>query len=339
MEKYNSYTTQDFLDDLDFLQYVKYPDSDNVHRWEQWRASNPSNEQAYNEALFYLRNLLKISRIEPSLEFTNALFDDIEIGILRNRKIRYIGLWSSVAAALLFFLGSGWYYQSLIVVETGSGVLKTVILPDSSTVQLNANSSISYHRAWNWMAKRKVYTTGEVLLEVKHTNKDESHIDDKDRFTAYTGDVAIDVLGTKFNLKNRDNQITVSLLNGRISLYNVNTPGQVMILKPGDIVTQGTTGFQELNNNLQKVTNTASWTEKTIVSENLSVADLINEFRYMYGKEIIVKDSLLLKNKIDGRISLKSEESIIYTIANILKASIRFEKDTIFLDPKSETDN
>lgn len=339
MDKYNVYTVQDFLDDLEFIQFVKYPDSNHSTFWKKWRAENPPNAQAYDEAELYLRSILQISRIEPTVEFTNNLFNEIEIGITTNLKIKRIKsmrLWSATAAAVLVFLGIAWYYQSLIVVKTGNGVLKTVVLPDSSIVHLNANSSVSYHRAWKWISKRKVYTTGEVLLEVKHTNKDASHIMSYDRFTAYTGDVAIDVLGTKFNLKNRDNHITVSLLNGRISLYNITRPYEVKILQPGDIVIQGPGGFHELTRDLKQVKHTTSWTEKNLIGENLSIPDLIKEFHYMYGKEIVVTDSVLLNNKIDGRISLRSEESIIYTLANILRASIRFEKDTIYLDPKKE---
>lgn len=340
MNKYNIYTTQDFLDDMDFVHFVKYPENNHSNFWNQWRAGDPPNGQDYDEALAYLQTLFQISRLEPSVEFASSLFNEIEIGIATNQnRKKSIRLWTAVssAAAVLLILGISWYYQSLIVIQTSSGVLKTVVLPDSSVAHLNANSSIAYHRAWEWLSKREVYTTGEVLLEVKHTNKDKSHIKENERFTAYTGDVAVDVLGTKFNLKNRDNQITVSLLDGRISMRNINLSGSTRILEPGDIVIQGPNGFQQLNRSLQKVTHLTSWTHNTLIGENLAIADLIKEFRYLYGKEIVVQDSTLLNNKIDGRISLNSEESIIYTIANILKARIRFEKDTIYLDPKSES--
>ena len=79
---------------------------------------------------------------------------------------------------------------------------------------------------------------------------------------------------------------------------------------------------------------TVAWTKKTLIGEDLAVSDLVDEFRYIYGKRIVVSDTALLKRKIDGRVFLKSEESIIYSIANILQANIRVKKDTIYLDPK-----
>jgi len=339
MEKYTSYSTQDFLDDLDFVRFAKYTDRDDFGNWKVWRATNPENAAAYDEALAYLRALYGISRIKPSQLFAENLFRDIERGIAGNRKKRknqIIRLWAATvaAAAVALFVTAAWYYQSMIVIQTGSGVLQTVVLPDSSTVHLNANSSVAYRRAWKWLSKREVYTTGEALLEVKHLNKDTTDIQAGERFMAYTGDITVEVLGTKFNLKNRDNKVIVSLLEGRIALRNHKHGGETKILVPGDVVVDGSQGFRNLSANRKAAQESVSWTRKSLTGENLMVADLINEFRYVYGKEIILSDTTLLNRKIDGRISLNSQESIIYSIANILQANIRMEKDTIYLDPK-----
>lgn len=339
MEKYTAYNTQDFLDDLDFVRFAKEPDRDDLGNWKAWRAGNPDNAAAYDEALAYLHALYGIMRIKPSPAFAENLFRDIEHGIAGNRKKRknkIIRLWAAAAtaAAVALFVTAAWYYQSMIVIQTGSGVLQTVVLPDSSTVQLNANSSVAYRRAWKWLSKREVYTTGEALLEVKHLNKDTADIREGERFIAYTGDLAVEVLGTKFNLKNRDNKVTVSLLEGRIALHNRKHGGETKILVPGDVVVDGSQDFRNLSANRKSAQESVLWTQKTLTGENLMVADLINEFRYVYGKEIIIGDTSLLNRKIDGRVSLNSQESIIYTIANILQANIRIGKDTIYLDPK-----
>lgn len=339
MEKYTNYSTQDFLDDLDFVRFARQPHRDDFGNWKAWRARNPKNAPAYDEALAYLHALDGITRIKPSQLFADNLFQDIERGIARNkkkRKNRIVRLWAAAAAvaAVALFVTAGWYYQSMIVIQTGSGVLQTVVLPDSSTVQLNANSSVAYRRAWKWLSKREVYTTGEALLEVRHLNKDTTAIREEERFMAYTGDLAVEVLGTKFNLKNRDHKVIVSLLEGRIALRNRKHAGEIKILVPGDVVVDDIMGFQNLNANRKSAQESISWTQKSLTGENLTVADLTNEFRYLYGKEIIIGDPALLNRKIDGRISLNSQESIIYSIANILKANIRMEKDTIYLDPK-----
>jgi len=73
-----------------------------------------------------------------------------------------------------------------------------------------------------------------------------------------------------------------------------------------------------------------------LIGEDLAVSDLVDEFRYIYGKRIVVSDTALLKRKIDGRVFLKSEESIIYSIANILQANIRVKKIRFTLIRNSE---
>lgn len=339
MDKYTNYSTQDFLDDLDFVRFARQPDQDDVGNWKAWRSGDPKNAAAYDEAFAYLHALYGIERIKPSQLFADNLFQDIERGIAGNRKKRknrIIRLWTgaAVAAAVAVFVTAAWYYQSMIVIRTGSGVLQTVLLPDSSTVRLNANSSVAYRRAWKWLSKREVYTTGEALLEVKHLNKDMADIREGERFMAYTGDLAVEVLGTKFNLKNRDHKVIVSLLEGRIALHSLKNAGETKILVPGDVVVDGSQGLRYVRADKKAAQQTVSWTQKTLIGENLTVADLTNEFRYVYGKEIIISDPALLNRKIDGRISLNSQESIIYSIANILQANIRMGKDTIYLDPK-----
>ncbi|WP_437921838.1 FecR family protein [Sphingobacterium sp. LRF_L2] len=339
MEKYNVYTVQDFLDDMDFLMHVKYPDGADAQPWIDWRQGNPPNADLYDEARFYLQGILGLVRLHPTQSFANRLYEDIESGIQKNsrlKKSKEIRLWvyRSAAAAILLFVTLFWYFTSLITISTGNGEVQVMQLPDSSVVHINANSSVAYHRAWTWYDKREVYTTGEVLFEVKHLNKDNSRIKTGDQFVAYSGDIAVEVLGTKFNIKNRDAKITVSLLEGKIALRNLRKPTEVKLMTPGNAIMYTADGFQEATEGVAKIEQSTSWSEKNLVAENLSIGDLINEFRYIYGREIVVTDSSLLNKRIDGRISLNSQESIIYSLANILEANIRLDKDTVYLDPK-----
>jgi hypothetical protein len=59
---------------------------------------------------------------------------------------------------------------------------KRITLPDNSLVTLNANSSISYHRAWAWQNIREVWVSGEVYLNVTHLNTDPTHIKTRKSF-------------------------------------------------------------------------------------------------------------------------------------------------------------
>ena len=81
-------------------------------------------------------------------------------------------------------------------------------------------------------------------MDVRHLNKDPSEIRKGEQFVAYAGDLAVEVLGTRFNIKNRDNRVTVSLLDGRIALRNFKEGGKTRVLSPGDVVSDGKDGFR-----------------------------------------------------------------------------------------------
>ncbi|PRD52027.1 FecR family protein [Sphingobacterium gobiense] len=339
MDQYDVYTTQDFLTDLDFVKSVKYPDHAEARRWAAWRAAQPPNAAAYDEALFYLRGILGLERLVPTQLYADQLYMDIEEGIEKSRrdkkrKMRRLWVYRISAAAVLLCTGLFWYFTSLITVTTGNGEIQMVQLPDSSVVQLNANSSIVYRRALMWLDNREVRVTGEALFDVKHITTGSFLLSPAPAFIAYSGDIAVEVLGTKFNIKNRDAKTTVSLLEGKIALRNVNLPDEVKVLEAGDVATYAERNVPEIEKNAEAVAQASAWVEKNLVATNLSVEELIDEFRYIYGREIVVTDTTLLKTRIDGRISLNTAENVIYSLANILQANIRLDQDTIYLDPK-----
>lgn len=341
MEKYNVYTTQDFLDDLDFVQHAKYPDRLASQQLTDWRASEPANAADYDEAIFYMRGMMGLLRLHPTDAFADALYQDIDEDIKsrqRRRVQRARFRWFSgvAAAAMLLLSGMFWYFTSMITIATGNGEMATILLPDSSTVQLNANSTLSYRRAWSWLGNREVYSTGEALFHVKHLNTDGTNIKEGERFFAHSSGLIVEVLGTKFNIKNRDNSIAVSLIAGKIALHHKDHPDELQILSPGQMIHYLNGTLQQPNQEPERVAQATSWAEKNLVAENLSVGELINEFRYIYGREIVIRDSTLLAKRIDGRISLKSQESVIYSLANILQADVQMEKDTVYLTPKNE---
>ncbi|PRD46947.1 FecR family protein [Sphingobacterium haloxyli] len=339
MDQYNVYTTQDFLTDLDFVKSVKYPDHAEARRWAAWRAAQPPNAAAYDEALFYLSGILGLERLVPTQLYADQLYMDIEEGIEKNkrnkkRKVRRLLVYRITAAAVLLCAGLFWYFTSLITVATGNGEIQMVQLPDSSVVQLNANSSIVYRRALMWLDKREVHVTGEALFDVKHLAMHTSLPSSAKTFIAYSGNIAVEVLGTKFNIKNRGQKTIVSLLEGKIALRNVSHPGEVKILEAGDVATYAEHSVPEIEKNAAAVAQASAWVEKNLVATNLSVGELIDEFRYIYGREIVITDTTLLKTRIDGRISLHTAENVIYSLANILQANIRIDQDTVYLDPK-----
>ncbi len=80
-------------------------------------------------------------------------------------------------------------------------------LPDASTVSLNAVSSVSFNKH-KWNKTRKVELNGEAFFKVAKGSK----------FEVKTDAGTVTVLGTQFNIKQRDNYFEVICYEGKVGV-------------------------------------------------------------------------------------------------------------------------
>ncbi|OQP61212.1 hypothetical protein A3860_05730 [Niastella vici] len=111
---------------------------------------------------------------------------------------------------------------------TPKGGQYQLVLPDGSKVWLNAASSITYPTAFTGN-QRKVQITGEAYFEVVHNSKMP--------FVVEKGSMAVEVLGTHFNINAYDDEaeMKTTLLEGKVKVSTAVGNGSA-ILKPGEQV-------------------------------------------------------------------------------------------------------
>jgi transmembrane sensor len=165
----------------------------------------------------------------------------------------YVLHWQ--AAAVLCLLMSSYFVvrwattRENITIEAGDQVA-TVYLPDSTKVWLNVNSRITYPRKFE---SRKVELQGEAFLSVRKDTSD---------FTVTTKHTNTTVLGTAFNIKDReDSVVTLTVAEGTVKFSKSDSLRQAfVIVKP-----QQKSVFRS-NSKLQKAQNDdasfAAWREK-----------------------------------------------------------------------------
>ncbi|WP_378182555.1 FecR family protein [Aquimarina sp. SS2-1] len=101
----------------------------------------------------------------------------------------------------LFFFNSNLHIQTLAIEKT------TIELPDSSIVTLNSLSEIRYSEK-NWDQNRKINLDGEAFFEVAKGAK----------FDVVTSTGTVSVLGTKFNVKQREDYFEVKCFEGVVQV-------------------------------------------------------------------------------------------------------------------------
>ncbi|MBC9934740.1 FecR family protein [Chitinophaga qingshengii] len=116
-------------------------------------------------------------------------------------------------------------FRNEVVTKTGSKT--SVVLPDGTTVVLNACSRLQYDATRFLQGEREVGLIGEAYFDVKH---DPAH-----PFIIRTGPVNIRVLGTVFNVKayTEDATVETTLLSGKVEVsFPQGSDSRKVVLEP-----------------------------------------------------------------------------------------------------------
>lgn len=234
----SQFNAEDFLVDSTFQQYCAGTDKLCIEYWEKYSSAHPEQAQTLAEA----KNLYFIlsGRKRPLNQQVANLKENLnqEVKQVKLKKL----LWLKVVAAIILIAGATYFYfkpdsnalnggsVTAKVFTTKSGERKKIILPDGTTVLLNAKSSLSMGAEFNDKC-REVILKGEAYFDVVH-NKNKP-------FKVYTTDFNINVLGTAFNVKAYpdENSSEATLIRGLITMEALNGNGGIITLKPSQKVT------------------------------------------------------------------------------------------------------
>lgn len=326
--KYSNYTLSDFLEDDDFLRYVISPSHSDTVFWQQVAAEFPQHKEIIAEA----SNIIKAYRKQDV--FTNEANQSkvwlrIESSLQKEQvkpKIFTLNKYLRVAAMLLLVSSIGislWLIKGRQnEIDTTFGELRTVALPDGSTVVLNGNSKLSYSGNWD-KNSREVWITGEALFNVKHINKDPRHIKTTERFIVHCSDVNIEVLGTTFNVRNRHDKTNVGLVSGKIRLDYINpvSKSESLVMKPGDYIEYGHKKLLA-RTKLAAPEKITKWTKHQLLFNDASLAQISEIMTDDYGYQVNFSSPDLANFKIEGEINVPNVEELIETISTTLPVKI-----------------
>lgn len=334
-EKYQSFTTEDFLNDPEFIRYLKHGNAEDVRFWSAFENS-AVNLDSYYAAQKELRLIYSAKRIPMPAGFETDIFNRIEQSVdqhqhqLTIRRRLYIYL-SGAAAVLAFVLLGFWVSTAMVTVQTKYGEKKNITLPDGSIVILNANSSITYPLLWRINHQRNVVLKGEAYFKVVHLNNDLQHIAEKDRFRVQTQRLHIEVLGTEFDVKDRNQTAKISLTRGSVSVLSL-ISGKHYILKPKQMALE--TKEEALKIVTSDPAVEQAWVDGNRKMQKTRVRDILQEFEDVYGRHVSLSDPRMAEVQIDGTISFNSEDGVLFTLANILNANVQKDSTSIILKAK-----
>lgn len=300
---------------------------DEMNLFKDWVNSSESNKKYFLEkqeiwvaavCLSKNENFNFNEAYQKFVDRTNRISDSKS----KIKKLLWTG-FGRVAAVVLLFLSigvSGYLIgnrssmlSSRICVETPNGSESKVILPDGTVLWLNSGSKIEYGSDFG-LKNRDIHLYGEGYFEVK-----------KNKTLPFTvnsyNNVAVKVLGTKFNFRNYGNETSakVVLFEGKVAL---NIDNEKKYLMPNQQATIDKNCHSiAISNTISK--HVKDWKDGILFFDEDCLADIVKVLERNYDVKIDIIDDSLNSFKFYG--SFKKSDQNINSIMDALASTNKFK--------------
>lgn len=211
------------------------------------------------------------------------------------------------------------------IVSAEKGQRASVTLPDGTKVWLNSHTELRYKSDYG-VKERNVFLNGEAYFEV---SKDKEH-----RFVVNAGEMAVEALGTAFNVKayNEDPDFVATLFEGSIKAGTGDDNN--VILTPDQHVSLNRKSKSLTVGISENVLYARMWRNNELAFEKEKLDDIAVLLNRMYNVQLKFKSDKLRQYRFSGVIKNNSLDNVIEIIS--LTAPIIYEShgDTIILDEK-----
>ena len=228
--------------------------------------------------------------------------------------------------AVLSFAAWKMYQQnSLVKYQTAYGEVRTFTLPDQSVVTLNGNSSLQYRRYWNRAKAREIWIKGEAFFDVKPAAQK--------RFLVHTAhQINVEVLGTTFNVLDREGRTQVVLNTGKVRLSGSSKALPAPIeMRPGELVEVNTNARSLVKKHINAAAY-ASWKNHKLQFSNADLAQVAQVLQETYGITVIIKDSTLLHQQFSGTVPSQNANMLLEGLSQLFDLKITRQNATVNIE-------
>lgn len=327
---YRGYTAAEFASDAYFQEWVWYADADAEKYWQAFLEKHPEQ----TDQVLMGRELVQYGKVMPVPALTDAEKAALRQDILQSiegvqQTVGFRAGWlrwavGIAAAAAAIIVAVPFFRQpatttvaEILTAQTGAGETRTILLPDSSVVTLNANSRITYPEDLNQQSKRNISLSGNAFFKV---TKKATHAS----FEVHTASLTVAVLGTQFNVNARSRQTEVALTEGKVQLTGNSPDQEQMLLAPGEKASfdtaSGKLGKTAMDKRLY-----AAWTAREWRFSSTSMTDIANLIEAYYGIPAEFRDARIRNKKITAVIPVTDLPTLVNILSKTLDLQISLE--------------
>jgi transmembrane sensor len=250
------------------------------------------------------------------------------------KRIAYRKVFRYAASFLLFLsIGFGIYKFSsfekdietntvFVEISTNKGERKTIYLPDSSTIHLNASSYCRYPENFPYK-ERLIELKGEAYFQVKRN--------EQKPFKVKSSGITTTVLGTSFNIREDSSSFTVTVSTGRVLVEKENFKKPVYLNKNEQLKYNALTEKITLSHiDAEKV---CDWSRGIIAFNDNTFDEAILKLEEWYNVTIQCNSAELLQRTITGNYHNKSIEYVLNDMEFMLDFEYEKNGDMIIINP------
>ncbi len=281
--------------------------------WSMKKNDQHKNIQSQDEKILFSK--LEVNYSKGKEDIWNQMEKEIDKKLTQApKKSQLIKLnlaKISIAASIFVLLGVGAFLRFYTIsIHVASKDRLIHVLPDGSKIHINSVSNISYHPYW-WYFSREVELHGEAFFEVAKGKK----------FNVISNLGSTQVLGTSFNIYNRENDYQVYCLHGKVKVLDLNQNN--VVLTPGEYATKDRNGkINEINNRSED--EILAWKMNKFIYNTTSLSKVFKDFERQYDISIKTQlevDDLLFTGIFERSVS--SEDALMIICSSF---GLNFEK-------------
>lgn len=320
-KEYKTYGWQELIEDQSFIHWVRGTDDESARFWENLVLQNPEMEAQVSLAKDIILSI-QFRDLNPGSQAEERLWSKIENRIAiaeptRRHWVRWFVPAAAAAILLLVIFRNLWSPESIQTLLVSNGEKKEQLLPDGSMVRLNSGSEI----AWDskvFPKQRTIQLKGEGFFEVEKGAG----------FEVLSESGIVKVLGTKFNVFDREGYMEVSCYSGKVAVQFKGSD-ETFTLLPGDRVNNQTLKLEQSS----FVPSEAKiWKDGFIYFQQDALSFVLQEFQRQYDIKELNLPKEIGQMKYSGFFRTNNIEEAIQSICLPLQLKYQLQDGKLSLD-------
>lgn len=340
------FNEEQFAANESFQRWVLIPDEENEAFWQGFLQQYPDQKISVSNARKLVEHLtetgfhMPLLSAEEKQDLRNAILLQIkntdsppnETPRLKKSPKK---IWLAAAALTGFAALAGLFLTqtnkptattTYATHSTAPKEIKEIMLPDSSIVILNGNSSIKYDSAFTGLPTREVVLNGNAYFKVKKSGIQHP-------FIVHANQLDIRVTGTEFNVDARSKATDVVLTKGNIniSLNEKGAANHKTFLHAGEKFRMDTLNREFITEKADTELYTAAWDNGEWHFDATSLEQISVLIKQFYGTEVLFKNKNSQKLMITAVVSVHDLSTLIQVIEKTLNLTIEETPNSIII--------